>query len=262
MVLADGWQTAWTATALRDVHGLPIVAHLDSTSYLRHGNALPDDMAVLVHQVEWWLAYESRRVTSSTPELAGLVRRALHVPRAEVAVVPPAIVPVAAAPPRPGRGLPRVAVLLPPDAPRGTRSALRRRLRGVARVVGEAGDGPQAVVALAPTALPAAIGAIATSIPLAVDPAGPLRRLVHAWRTGAKVGLDVDALAATIADLVGPRGATWAAAGRARAQRRHDPAAVAAAWLETATAAIREEGRLQEATHPGSHLRPVPPLPR
>lgn len=88
VVLAMGWQTAWTATTLRASRGLPIVASLDSTAPGRARGGL-DETGRLAAQIEWWLTYEARRVVASSVQVRRQLRDAFRLPATKIDVIPP-----------------------------------------------------------------------------------------------------------------------------------------------------------------------------
>jgi glycogen synthase len=104
----------YAATGLREAFGLPIVATIHTTEHALHPG-LPDDVSKLVHQVEWWLTYEARRVVSCTTEVRDQLRDHFHLPADELEVVPAAVeVPSASADPELRASLagPRTRVVL------------------------------------------------------------------------------------------------------------------------------------------------------
>ncbi len=87
VVLAVGWQTAYVAAHLRESLDLPVVATLASTEVGRVGGDLEDPTSLLVHQVEWWLTYEARRVIAGTRATRREVQVAFHLPGTKVDVI-------------------------------------------------------------------------------------------------------------------------------------------------------------------------------
>jgi glycogen synthase len=81
---------AYAATGLRDAFGLPLVAAIHATEYAQHPG-LPDEVSKLVHQVEWWLTYESRRVITCTEQVHDQLRDHFRLPVDKLDVVPAAV---------------------------------------------------------------------------------------------------------------------------------------------------------------------------
>ena len=66
VVHAHDWSAAWASIVLARLHGAPLVTTLHGTERGRHGGHLPPGEATDVNSVEWWLAFESHRVVTST----------------------------------------------------------------------------------------------------------------------------------------------------------------------------------------------------
>jgi glycogen synthase len=81
---------AYAASGLREAFGLPIVATIHATEYGQHPG-LPDDVSKLVHQVEWWLTYEARRVITCTQHVHDQLVDHFRLPAEKLHVVPPAV---------------------------------------------------------------------------------------------------------------------------------------------------------------------------
>jgi glycogen synthase len=81
---------AYAASGLRDAFGLPIVATIHATEYTLHPG-LPDEVSKLVHQVEWWLTYEARRVITCTEEVRGQLLAHFRLPADKLDVIPAAV---------------------------------------------------------------------------------------------------------------------------------------------------------------------------
>jgi glycogen synthase len=81
---------AYAATGLREAFGLPLVATIHATEYGLHPG-LPDEVSKLVHQVEWWLTYESRRVITCTNVVHDQLRDHFRLPAGKLDVVPAAV---------------------------------------------------------------------------------------------------------------------------------------------------------------------------
>jgi glycogen(starch) synthase len=90
VLLAHGWQTTYAGIHLRQSYDLALLAVLDGTTNGRTGGELSGD-ALLVHQIEWWLTYEARRVVAASRHGAEELREAFRLPpdKVEVIALPP-----------------------------------------------------------------------------------------------------------------------------------------------------------------------------
>jgi glycogen synthase len=66
IVHAHDWHVGWAAEVLATVFGVPLVTTLHGTERGRHGGHLPAGEPTDVNAVEWWLAFRSSRVITST----------------------------------------------------------------------------------------------------------------------------------------------------------------------------------------------------
>ncbi|HEY3486191.1 MAG TPA: glycosyltransferase family 4 protein [Ilumatobacteraceae bacterium] len=66
VVHTHDWNVAWAGTVLAKLHGVPLVTTLHGTERGRHGGHLPPGEATDINSVEWWLAFGSQRVITST----------------------------------------------------------------------------------------------------------------------------------------------------------------------------------------------------
>ncbi|MBW3662875.1 MAG: glycosyltransferase [Actinobacteria bacterium] len=88
VLLAQGWQTTYAAIHLRQSYELALLAVLDGTTHGCAGGDLSGD-ALLVHQIEWWLTYEARRVVAASRQGAEELRGAFQLPPGKVEVIAP-----------------------------------------------------------------------------------------------------------------------------------------------------------------------------
>jgi glycogen synthase len=88
VIHAHDWLVAYAAAGLKTSHDLPLVSTVHATEYGRHQGHLPTDLSKLIHQVEWWLTYESRRVITCSRYMERQVRRIFALPGEKVDVVP------------------------------------------------------------------------------------------------------------------------------------------------------------------------------
>jgi glycogen(starch) synthase len=84
---------AYAAAGLREAYGLPLVVTMHTTELGVHPG-LPDEVSRLVHQVEWWLTYEARRVLTCTEHVREQLLEHVQLPATKVEVVPAPAVPV------------------------------------------------------------------------------------------------------------------------------------------------------------------------
>jgi glycogen synthase len=88
VVHAHDWLVTYAAAGLRETFGVPVVATIHATEYGRHQGWLPGPMNKLIHQVEWWLTYEARRVITCSHYMQDQVQEIFHLPPEKIDVVP------------------------------------------------------------------------------------------------------------------------------------------------------------------------------
>jgi glycogen synthase len=66
VVHAHDWRVAWAAEVLATRFHVPLVTTLHGTERGRHGGHLPPGEATDINSIEWWLAFRSARVITST----------------------------------------------------------------------------------------------------------------------------------------------------------------------------------------------------
>ena len=88
VIHAHDWLVTYAAAALKETWELPVVATVHATEYGRHQGWLPGPMNKLIHQVEWWLTYEARRVIACSSYMRQQVEDLFALPRDKVDVVP------------------------------------------------------------------------------------------------------------------------------------------------------------------------------
>ncbi len=91
VIHAHDWLVAYAAAACKDAFGLPVVGTIHATEYGRHQGYLPGPMNKLIHQVEWWLTYEARRVITCSDYMRQQVGDIFQLPQDKVDVVPNAV---------------------------------------------------------------------------------------------------------------------------------------------------------------------------
>jgi glycogen synthase len=88
VIHAHDWLVAYAAAGLKEAFDLPLVATVHATEYGRHQGWLPGPMNKLIHQVEWWLTYEARRVITCSQYMRDQVQDIFQLPADKVDVVP------------------------------------------------------------------------------------------------------------------------------------------------------------------------------
>ncbi len=88
VVHAHDWLVAYAAAGIKAAFGLPLVATVHATEYGRHQGYLPGDMNKMIHQVEWWLTYEARRVITCSRYMRRQVGDIFALPMDKVDVIP------------------------------------------------------------------------------------------------------------------------------------------------------------------------------
>ena len=87
VIHAHDWLVAYAAAAVRDLFELPIVSTIHATEYGRHQGYLPKPLNKLIHQVEWWLTYESRRTITCSQYMHDQVHEIFQLPAQKLDVV-------------------------------------------------------------------------------------------------------------------------------------------------------------------------------
>lgn len=88
VVHAHDWLVAYAAAAAKNTFGLPLVTTVHATEFGRHQGHLPGPMNKLIHQVEWWLTYEARRVITCSRYMADQVHEIFELPRDKQDTIP------------------------------------------------------------------------------------------------------------------------------------------------------------------------------
>lgn len=91
VVHAHDWLVTYAAAGIKDAFGLPLLATVHATEYGRHQGHLPGPMNKLIHQVEWWLTYEARRVVTCSEYMRRQVGDIFELPVDKTDVVPNAV---------------------------------------------------------------------------------------------------------------------------------------------------------------------------
>ncbi|MGZ4120509.1 MAG: glycosyltransferase family 4 protein [Actinomycetota bacterium] len=88
VVHAHDWLVAYAAAAVKNCFEVPLVSTVHATEYGRHQGWLPGPMNKLIHQVEWWLTYEARRVITCSEYMRDQVHEIFQLPAAKQDVIP------------------------------------------------------------------------------------------------------------------------------------------------------------------------------
>jgi glycogen(starch) synthase len=88
VVHAHDWLVAYAAAGVKNLFQAPLVSTVHATEYGRHQGFLPQAMNRLIHQVEWWLTYESRRTITCSQYMRDQCRRIFELPSEKIDVIP------------------------------------------------------------------------------------------------------------------------------------------------------------------------------
>ena len=88
VVHAHDWLVGYAAAGIKAAFGLPLVATVHATEYGRHQGYLPGPMNKYIHQVEWWLTYEARRVIACSRYMRRQIGDIFALPIDKVDVIP------------------------------------------------------------------------------------------------------------------------------------------------------------------------------
>jgi len=88
VIHAHDWLVAYAAAASKNIFGLPLVSTVHATEFGRHQGYLPGPMNKLIHQVEWWLTYEARRVITCSDYMREQVHTIFELPPSKQDVIP------------------------------------------------------------------------------------------------------------------------------------------------------------------------------
>ena len=88
LVHAHDWLVAYSAASVKNLFDLPLVSTIHATEYGRHQGHLPGPMNKLIHQIEWWLTYESRRTITCSRYMHDQVQEIFELPPRKMDVIP------------------------------------------------------------------------------------------------------------------------------------------------------------------------------
>ena len=88
LVHAHDWLVGYAAAGVKNLFDLPLVSTVHATEYGRHQGYLPGPMNKLIHQIEWWLTYESRRTITCSQYMHDQIEEIFQLPSAKLDVIP------------------------------------------------------------------------------------------------------------------------------------------------------------------------------
>jgi len=88
VIHAHDWLVAYAAGGVRITTGLPLVATIHATEYGRHQGYLPGPMNKFIHQAEWWLTYEARRVITCSDYMREQAEHIFELPPSKIDTIP------------------------------------------------------------------------------------------------------------------------------------------------------------------------------
>ncbi len=88
VIHAHDWLVAHAASSLKHAYRIPMVATVHATEYGRHQGHLPGPMNKLIHQIEWWLTFESSRTICCSQYMVDQITNIFELPADKVDVIP------------------------------------------------------------------------------------------------------------------------------------------------------------------------------
>jgi glycosyltransferase involved in cell wall biosynthesis len=88
VIHAHDWLVAHAAASLKHAYRIPLVATVHATEYGRHQGHLPGPMNKLIHQIEWWLTFESVRTICCSQYMMEQITDIFELPIDKVDVIP------------------------------------------------------------------------------------------------------------------------------------------------------------------------------
>jgi glycosyltransferase involved in cell wall biosynthesis len=88
LVHVHDWLVAFAGVAFKHNNRIPLLSTIHATERGRGRGGLGSDQARAIHQVEWWLTYESWRVIACSEYMAGEVTGFFQCPRDKIDVIP------------------------------------------------------------------------------------------------------------------------------------------------------------------------------
>jgi glycosyltransferase involved in cell wall biosynthesis len=88
LIHVHDWLVAFVGTAMKRNHAVPLVSTIHATERGRGRGHLGSELSRAIHQVEWWLVYESWRVIACSEYMAGEISDYFQCPRDKIDVIP------------------------------------------------------------------------------------------------------------------------------------------------------------------------------
>jgi len=88
VIHAHDWLVAHAAASLKHAYRIPMVATIHATEYGRHQGHLPGPMNKLIHQIEWWLTFESVRTICCSRYMKEQITDIFQLPPDKVKIIP------------------------------------------------------------------------------------------------------------------------------------------------------------------------------
>lgn len=88
VIHAHDWLVAHAAASLKHAYRIPLVATVHATEYGRHQGHLPGPMNKLIHQIEWWLTFESSRTICCSQYMLEQLTDIFQLPPDKVEIIP------------------------------------------------------------------------------------------------------------------------------------------------------------------------------
>lgn len=88
VIHAHDWLVGHAAASLKHAYRIPLVATIHATEYGRHQGHLPGPMNKLIHQIEWWLTFESSRTICCSNYMMDQITDIFELPPDKVDVIP------------------------------------------------------------------------------------------------------------------------------------------------------------------------------
>lgn len=88
LIHVHDWLVAWVGAACKRNYRVPLVSTIHATERGRGRGYLGNNQARAIHQIEWWLTYESWRVIACSEYMAGEITDYFQCPRGKIDVIP------------------------------------------------------------------------------------------------------------------------------------------------------------------------------
>lgn len=88
VIHAHDWLVGHAAASLKHAYKIPLVATVHATEFGRHQGHLPGPMNKLIHQIEWWLTFESARTICCSQYMMEQITEIFQLPPGKVDVIP------------------------------------------------------------------------------------------------------------------------------------------------------------------------------